>query len=347
MGNSAALNFADGKTFFINVNDNELLLDAAFRQGITLPLDCREGVCATCKGRCDSGEYEQDYVDEDALTEDELNQRNILACQTRLRSNATFYFDYPSDFCNATQLSKIQAKVTEIEWISDETVNLRLDASQNIGLLNFLPGQYARIYLPDTGEYRAYSFAHTPTKDNQLQFLIRYLADGVMGKYLKQQCQIGDTLDLELPFGSFYLREVKESIPLYLVAGGTGVSAILAMLDELKNQAYSAPIYFYYGVRDKAHLCEQDRIEAYKASLPGLEYYPVISLPDDEWQGLTGFIHDHLPLSALEQQENDMYVCGPPVLIDSLKQHLSKNNINTVQLYSEKFLSATSPLEAA
>ena len=49
MGHSVALNFADGKTFFISVNNDELLLDAAVRQGINLPLDCREGVCGTCQ----------------------------------------------------------------------------------------------------------------------------------------------------------------------------------------------------------------------------------------------------------------------------------------------------------
>src|SRR5690606_15327780 len=104
MGHSAALNFADGKTFFIDVQDHELLLDAAVRQGITLPLDCREGVCATCQGQCDSGQYEQDYVDEDALTEQDLKDRKILACQTRLKSNATFYLDRKSTRLNSSHV---------------------------------------------------------------------------------------------------------------------------------------------------------------------------------------------------------------------------------------------------
>ena len=55
MTHSVALNFADGKTFFISVQNVELLLNAAIRQGITLPLDCREGVCGTCQGQCETG----------------------------------------------------------------------------------------------------------------------------------------------------------------------------------------------------------------------------------------------------------------------------------------------------
>ncbi|MDC4173557.1 2Fe-2S iron-sulfur cluster binding domain-containing protein, partial [Acinetobacter baumannii] len=99
MGHSVALNFADGKTFFISVNNDELLLDAAVRQGINLPLDCREGVCGTCQGQCETGIYEQEYVDEDALSERDLAERKMLACQTRVKSDAAFYFDHDSAIC--------------------------------------------------------------------------------------------------------------------------------------------------------------------------------------------------------------------------------------------------------
>ncbi len=81
MGHSVALNFADGKTFFISVNNHELLLDAAVRQGINLPLDCREGVCGTCQGQCETGLYEQEYVMR-CIKERYLAERKMLACQS-------------------------------------------------------------------------------------------------------------------------------------------------------------------------------------------------------------------------------------------------------------------------
>ena len=345
MGHSAALNFADGKTFFIDVQDHELLLDAAVRQGITLPLDCREGVCATCQGRCDSGQYEQDYVDEDALTEQDLKDRKILACQTRLKSNAAFYFDHASTFCQAGEALKVQATVTALEWVSDETVILKLDASQYSQPIRFLAGQYARIYVPETGQYRAYSFAHAPTADNQLQFLIRYLADGLMGQFLKSHCQVGQTVELEVPFGSFYLREAAPENTLYFIAGGTGLSAFLAMLDEL--QASQQTINLYYAVQHETHLCEQERIAAYKEKFPNLVYQPVISRPTDSWQGLQGYVQDHLALDLLKAKSFDMYVCGPPALVEALKSHLTENQIENCHFYSEKFIAAAGQLEVA
>lgn len=82
MNHKVAFSFADGKTLFFPVQANEILLDAALRNGINIPLDCREGVCGTCQGRCDSGDYSQDYVDEEALCAQDLLQRKMLSCQT-------------------------------------------------------------------------------------------------------------------------------------------------------------------------------------------------------------------------------------------------------------------------
>ena len=85
-----ALSFNDGRTHFVGVNGNEVLIDAAMRHGLTLPVDCREGVCASCKGTCQSGDYDLEYVDEDALSEDDLAKGGILACQMRVKKQFAY-----------------------------------------------------------------------------------------------------------------------------------------------------------------------------------------------------------------------------------------------------------------
>ena len=69
MNHHIALQFEDGITRFITCNDNEKLSDAAYRQKVNIPLDCRDGACGTCKCRVQSGEYESGEYIEDALTE--------------------------------------------------------------------------------------------------------------------------------------------------------------------------------------------------------------------------------------------------------------------------------------
>lgn len=335
----AALSFADGKTLFCAVQNNELLLDAALRSGITLPLDCREGVCATCQGRCDAGQYTQDYVDEEALSANDLAQRKVLTCQTRLRSDAAFYFDYDSTLCSKAGTSTHQARVSHIERPSDSTAILHLKR-EGEGALEYLPGQYARLQVPGTDQRRSYSFANAPGSDT-LQFLVRLLPQGVMTDYVRERAQVGDVLDFEAPLGTFYLRHIDR--PLVMVAGGTGLSAFLGMLDEIAERGgCGQPVHLYYGVRSAADLCELARIETYAQRIPGFRFVPVISEPQADWLGKRGFITEHLDNAELRDQPFDMYLCGPPPMVESIKIWLQAQPLNDTRLYFEKFTESNS-----
>ena len=335
MNHKVAFSFADGKTLFFPVKPNEILLDAALRNGINIPLDCREGVCGTCQGRCESGQYSQDYVDEEALSAQDLEQRKMLSCQTRVQSDAAFYFDFDSSLCNSAGPASLSGSVIEVRQVSESTAILYLDLGSSEPTLDFLPGQYARLTVPGTSNKRSYSFANRPASNNQLQFLIRLLPDGVMSNYIRERCLVGDTLQLEAPLGAFYLRHVAK--PLILVAGGTGLSALLGMLDQLADMGCEQPVHLYYGVRGAADLCESERIAAYAERIPGFRYTPVLSEPDAQWSGKRGYIAEHLDSSELRDNEADMYVCGPPPMVESIRNWLQEQPHKAIQLYYEKF----------
>jgi len=336
MSHKVAFSFADGKTLFFDVRANELLLDAALRNGVKIPLDCREGVCGTCQGRCESGSYTQDYVDEETLSADDLAQRKILSCQTRVASDASFYFDFDSSLCHAGGTSLVAAKVTGVQQVSETTAILHLDASSSAKRLDFLPGQYARLQVPDTGTWRSYSFANRPNDGNQLQFLIRLLPDGAMSNYMRERCEPGQTIEFEAPLGAFYLRQVER--PLIMVAGGTGLSAFLGMLDELAERGgCSQPVRLYYGVTNARDLCELERLAGYAEWIEGFSYEIVVMNPVPEWGGKTGLIPEHFDRSLLEAQPFDMYLCGPPPMVEAIKQWLAEQRIEGFRLYYEKF----------
>ena len=335
MNHKVAFSFADGKTLFFPVKPNEILLDAALRNGINIPLDCREGVCGTCQGRCESGQYSQDYVDEEALSAEDLAQRKMLSCQTRVQSDAAFYFDFDSSLCNSAGPVSLSGSVIEVRQVSESTAILYLDLGSSEPALDFLPGQYARLTVPGTSNKRSYSFANRPDRNNQLQFLIRLLPDGVMSNYIRERCLVGDNIQLEAPLGAFYLRHVAK--PLILVAGGTGLSALLGMLDQLADMGCNQPVHLYYGVRGAADLCEGERIAAYAERIPGFRYTPVLSEPDAQWSGKRGFIAEHLDSSELRDSEADMYVCGPPPMVESIRNWLQEQPHKSIQLYYEKF----------
>ncbi|WP_330211703.1 anthranilate 1,2-dioxygenase electron transfer component AntC [Pseudomonas sp. AM4(2022)] len=330
MNHKVAFSFADGKTLFFPVGAHEILLDAALRNGIKIPLDCREGVCGTCQGRCESGEYTQDYVDEEALSSLDLQQRKMLSCQTRVQSDATFYFDFDSSLCNAPGPVQVRGTVIAVQQVSTSTAILQVQLDQP---LDFLPGQYARLSVPGTDSWRSYSFANRP--GSQLQFLVRLLPDGIMSNYLRERCQVGDEMLMEAPLGAFYLRHVTQ--PLVLVAGGTGLSALLGMLDELAVNGCTQPVHLYYGVRGAEDLCEAARIHAYAAKIPNFRYTEVLSDASAEWTGKRGYLTEHFDLAELRDRSADMYVCGPPPMVESIQQWLVDQALDGVQLYYEKF----------
>ncbi|KRP65149.1 anthranilate 1,2-dioxygenase electron transfer component AntC [Pseudomonas orientalis] len=330
MNHKVAFSFADGKTLFFPVSAHEILLDAALRNGIKIPLDCREGVCGTCQGRCESGAYTQDYVDEEALSGLDLQQRKMLSCQTRVQSDATFYFDFDSSLCNAPGPAQVRGTVSEVQVVSASTAVLQLQVDAP---LDFLPGQYARLSVPGTDSWRSYSFANLP--GHRLQFLVRLLPDGVMSNYLRERCQVGDEVLMEAPLGAFYLRHVSQ--PLVLVAGGTGLSALLGMLDQLAADGCEHPVHLYYGVRGAEDLCEAARIRSYASKIADFRYTEVLSDASPEWTGKRGYLTEHFDLACLRDRSVDMYVCGPPPMVESIQQWLADQALDGVQLYYEKF----------
>lgn len=337
MSHKVALSFADGKTLFVSATEQENLLLAALRHGIKLPSDCGEGVCGTCKGTCEAGKYSIEYADEDALSEQERAQRGILACQTMVKSDASFYFDFDFSLCNAEQTPAGQAVVTQVKLISATTAVLYLQAQPGTPPLNFLPGQYARLRIPGTDTCRSYSFAHAPNSVGQMQFLIRLLPQGAMSEYIRERAKADDIIEFEAPLGTFYLREVHR--PLYLMAGGTGLSAFLGMLDEMAAQGYCAhPVTLFYGVNDSTDLCEMERLNSYKTSIPGFDFHPVVVNGTPEWTGKQGFITQHLAQEEFLANPFDMYVCGPPPMVEAIKTWFADAGIDNFTMYFEKFV---------
>ncbi len=87
MTHKIALNFEDGVTRFIQARAGELVADAAYREGVNIPMDCRDGACGTCKCRCERGDYTLGSYIDDAMTEEEAADGFVLTCQMKAQSD--------------------------------------------------------------------------------------------------------------------------------------------------------------------------------------------------------------------------------------------------------------------
>lgn len=326
-----ALGFEDGVTRFISCRPDETVADAAYRSGINVPFDCRDGACGTCKSRCESGSYDKgDYI-EDALTENEAAEGYVLTCQMRPRSDCVVKIAATSAMCKAGA-STFSARIARLDRLSPTTLAFALEIAGG-GELSFLPGQYANLAVPGSGEARAYSFSSLP-RDGQVEFLIRNIPGGRMSSFLSERAKVGDAIAFAAPMGSFYLRPVTR--PLLLLAGGTGLAPFLAMLDLLARDGLPVPAHLVYGVTCDQDLVQVDRLDAFTARLPNFTFTTCVA---DAASGhpRKGYVTHHLAPEHLNGGDVDAYLCGPPAMVDAVRHHFQAQGITAASFHYERF----------
>ena len=159
-----ALNFEDGVTRFIDCNATETVADAAYRQGVNVPIDCRDGACGACKCKAESGQYELGFYIDDAMSEEEAKLGYVLTCQMHPKSDCVVNIPASSEVCKIKHAT-LTATVAEVRQLSASTLSLVLQG-EGVGKLAFLPGQYANLTVPGTEQTRAYSFSSMPASRN-------------------------------------------------------------------------------------------------------------------------------------------------------------------------------------
>lgn len=160
--------------------------------------------------------------------------------------------------------------VTSVQRLSGTTAILRIDASGIDDAITFKAGQFAQLQVPGTDAWRNYSFAHPDDGRTELEFIIRLLPDGEMSNYVRDRAKPGDRIALRCSKGGFYLRPIVR--PVILVAGGTGLSAILAMAQSLDSDV-EQPVHLLYGVTAAEDLCKQDELDELTRRIPGLKLH--------------------------------------------------------------------------
>ncbi len=326
--------YSDGTQKTMSETPNQSILDAAEEHGVSIVNECQSGICGTCVATCASGDYQMGRTE--GLSDVERSARKVLTCQTFADSDCVIDLQYPADD-NAARLVTGHGVVTSVQQLSDTTAILGIDVSDIDDSITFKAGQFAQLQVPGTDVWRNYSFAHPDDGRTELEFIIRLLPEGVMSDYMRDRAKPGDRIALRCSKGGFYLRPAVR--PIVLVAGGTGLSAILAMAQSLESDI-GQPVHLLYGVTDAEDLCKRDELDALTRRLPGLQVHTIVSRPDDGWDGPVGLVTDLLDKSMLSDGDADVYLCGPAPMVEATRNWLDNNGIHRVGLYYEKFVAS-------
>jgi len=333
MTHTIALQFEDGVTRFISCNPNEKLADAAYRQKVNIPLDCRDGACGTCRGHCESGQYEmppESYI-EDALEPQDAAAGHVLACQMRPTSDCVVRIPATSGACK-TGVADFGAKIAAVDQLSASTIRLSVTLDQP-DALDFLPGQYVNVKVPGTEHTRSYSFSSAPGA-GVASFVVRNVPGGLMSDYLSAQAEAGQAVSFAGPFGSFYLRPVTR--PVLMLAGGTGIAPFLSMLDVLAAKGFAQPVRLVYAVTNDHDLVGLEQLERIAAAHPRFQYVTAVAAQAST-HPRKGYATAHVEPGWINGGDVDVYLCGPVPMVEAVRGWMESTGIKPANFYFEKF----------
>jgi ferredoxin-NADP reductase len=204
------------------------------------------------------------------------------------------------------------ARVLRSVPLSEFTKHIEFEVS-GVTRFGFVPGQWLSVKAntPDGEEMtRAYSIASPPSENGHIAFCLNRVQDGFMSNHL---CDLeeGAQIAFQGPFGDFTLRPpLRDTV---FIATGTGVAPFRSMLHWLlaeKERHHERRFWLLFGARQQQDIYYREEFETLAAGHDNFHFLPTLSRADDNWQGLRGYVQQHLGEIVGMRSDMHAYICG-------------------------------------
>lgn len=329
----------------MEVDEDEVILDAAFRQGIHLMHGCREGQCSACKSFLLDGDIQMDRYSTFACNDAESDEGFVLLCRSHAYSDCTIEllnFD-EDELLGGIPIQDVTTRIAAIEPMTRDIVSLRLTMTEPAAY-DFKPGQYADLTIPGTDESRSFSMATTQSTPGEVEFLIKKYPGGRFSALLDGDLSVGDELMMTGPYGSFTLKD-GHVLPVVCIGGGAGMAPILSLLRHLNETESTRPVRFYYGARTADDLFYVEQIMALGQGLRDFEFVACLSesMPTDPsaypFEAEAGNVTDVVARCEEALNKAEVYLCGPPPMVDAAMEFLEVHGVPQDQVFHDSFTS--------
>ena len=259
----------------------------------------------------------------------------------------------PDPRIHHSRVKASQGVIAATRKLTYDTMRLVVQCDQPSSPLNGIAGQYATLATPSLSKPRAYSFARAPENEavGQHTFFVKLIHGGEFSGWLFRTDRTGEPITVTGPLGQFVLDASDD--PMVCIAGGSGLSALLAILEHAANRRVRRDALFLYGARTQADLYCQDEIESIKRKWNKdyrFEHVNVLSVEpkDSDWAGPRGLVTEHFERAHVRDGSFDVsqsraYLCGPPPMVDAAVSVLAKAGLARERIYFDKFEDASSP----
>jgi NAD(P)H-flavin reductase len=264
------------------------------------------------------------------LTADEIDQGYILACQSVPRSDIGVAVDL------SVQASRraVPGRVVSQRKVTHDITSLSVQLDEP---MPYRAGQFANVGIEgQEGVVRSYSFAAPSRDDGLVQFLVRKVPGGRFSSLVNDEDIVGRSVCVDGPSGDFWLR--PSAAPLMLVAGGSGLAPILAILREALSAGVSRSVTLLFGAREARDLYALEEIASIARRWRGpFRFVPVLSAAGDgaTWTGERGLVTEKIP--GLLEPGSHALLCGPPAMIDSAVAVLREQGVRRDYIHFDRF----------
>ncbi|MBD3669907.1 MAG: CDP-6-deoxy-delta-3,4-glucoseen reductase [Gammaproteobacteria bacterium] len=318
------------------IEAGETLLDAALRNGLSFPYGCRSGVCGACKNKVLEGEL--DYGDNlpPAIDEQDIKAGIGLFCSAGAKSDLVVEVkevETPGEI----PIKNLPTRIASADELSDDVMRVYLKLPET-ERMQFLAGQYIDI-LMQNNKRRSFSLANAPHDDEMLELHIRHISGGrFTDKLFGHEIGEKSILRIEGPHGSFFLREDSDK-PIIFMAGGTGFAPIKGIVEHAFAEGITRPMYLYWGVRSRKDIYMNDLVQKWADEHEHFHFVPVLSnaLPEDNWDGRTGYVTDAIMQDFDDLSKYDIYASGAPAMVYAGRDAFVTKGMDQERYYSDAF----------
>lgn len=298
-----AVYLPDGQHF--SVAPGETVLAAAQRAGVRLASGCQSGTCGSCRVRLRSGRVRYRF-EPPALAAAEAGAGWALLCQAEPLTDLELLLDVPA----ASPARQLPVRLQDRRLLAPDVLALTLKLPRGEPF-HYAAGQYVDILLDEGRTRRSFSMANAP--DGECLELHLKLQPGGRFSAWALDMPLKTVLRLEGPLGQFALH--RGDARRLLVAGGTGLAPLLAMLDGSARAGETCPTHLFWGARTEADLYLHALLQARAARTPWLRYTPVLTEPGPGWDGARGWVHQAVVAHYPDLAGHSLYLAGPPAMI--------------------------------
>ena len=361
----------------VDVPAGSKLLNALAAQGIFLSSACGGGgTCAQCKCKVLEGGGDVLPTEEGAFTKKEIREGYRLSCQVAVKSDMKI--EIPEEFFGVKQWECEVASNENVATFIKETV-LKLPEGEEVDFraggyvqleappyhVKFrdfdIPDEFREDWerfnlfdleaKNDEPVQRAYSMANYPEEKGLLKFNIRIatpppgkekeIPPGKMSSWVFS-LQPGDKVNVFGPFGEFFAKETDAE--MVFIGGGAGMAPMRAhIFDQLLRLKTKRKITFWYGARSYKEAFYVEEFDKLAEEHDNFNWYLALSdpLPEDNWEGPTGFIHQVLHDMYLKDhpapEDCEYYLCGPPMMNASAIKMLEDMGVEPENILLDDF----------